>query len=156
MYILGHVGLTLAAARALDRDADLRWAAFLAVAPDLLDKPVARLAPSLVNHSTRAFGHTLLASAAVFLALLLWKRRPKPALLLWGCYAGHFVLDAMWTGHNPPILLWPLLGGFPPPTRGQFFSGVMLWNVLGEAAGLALLVRLFRQRGSPGRLAKRA
>ena len=117
----------------------------LALAPDIIDKPLSRLIPGLVHHNTRGFGHTLLFSAFVFVGLLIWKRRPKAALLLWACYAGHFLLDAMWLSHNPTILFWPLLGDFPLPMRGPFFSGPMLWNILGEIAGLAMLFRLYRR-----------
>ncbi len=147
MYIFGHSGLTLAAARALDREADPRWAVLLALAPDLIDKPVRLLLPSLVNHSTRGFGHTLLFSLVVLAALLAWKRRPKPALVLWACYAGHFLCDSMWREDNPVILLWPLLGDFPRPVRGPFLSGIMLWVVVTEVAGLIYLVRLARFHG---------
>ncbi len=146
MYVLGHVGLTLAAARRVERDVDARWVALLALAPDLLDKPLSRLTPHLAHHNTRSLGHSLAFSLCVLGALLLWKRKPRPALVLWGCYAGHFLLDAMWSGHNPRILFWPLLGDFPPPVYGPFFSWMTLWNVLGEVAGLIALVRLYRLR----------
>ena len=36
MYVLGHIGLTVAAVRRLERDVDTRWAALLALAPDIL------------------------------------------------------------------------------------------------------------------------
>lgn len=142
MFVFGHAGLTVAAARAVDRDVDVRWAAVLALGPDLLDKPLSRLIPAVVNHNTRGFGHSLLFSLAVLAALLLWTRKPRAALLLWGCYAGHFLLDCMWRHRNPAILFWPLLGGFPPPVRGPFISWFTLVNVLGELAGLTVVVKL--------------
>ncbi len=157
MFVFGHTGLTVAAARAADRDVDPRWAAFLSLGPDLLDKPGSRLWPALVHHNTRGFGHTLLGSMCVLSALLLWKRRPKPALLLWACYAGHFVLDAMWNRDNLAILLWPLRGAFPPPVHGRFFTFNWLtaWYLAGELAGLILLARLARRHRllEPDRLA---
>lgn len=147
MYVFGHAGLTLAAARAVNREVDPRWAVLLALAPDLIDKPGSRLWPALVHHNTRGFGHTLLFSLIVLAALLAWKRRPKPALVLWGCYVGHFLCDSMWREDNPVILLWPLLGDFPRPVRGPYLSEIMLWVVAAEIAGLIYLVKLARRHG---------
>ena len=142
MFVLGHIGLTLAAAQRLERNVDARWAAFLALAPDILDKPLSRLTPELAHHNTRGLGHSLAFSFCVLGALLLWKRKPKPALVLWGCYAGHFLLDAMWSGLNPRIAFWPLLGDFPPRVMTPLLSWMTLWTVTGELAGLFVLVRL--------------
>lgn len=142
MYVFGHAGLTIAAARSLDRGVDLRWAALLALAPDLLDKPVRYLFPEIVNYNTRGFGHTLLFSLFVLAAALIWTRRPRTAFALWACYAGHFLFDSMWRGENPVILLWPLLGDFPPYVRGNIVSLLTLSNVLCELAGLYAVHRL--------------
>ena len=147
MYIFGHAGTALAAARAIDREVDPRWAVLLTLAPDLIDKPGSQLWPALVNHNTRGFGHTLLFSLVVLGALLAWKRRPKPALVLWGCYAAHFLCDSMWRENNPVILFWPLLGDFPRPVRDHFFSEFMLWVFVAEIAGLIFLVKLARRHG---------
>jgi inner membrane protein len=145
VFVFGHAGLTIAAARRADPGVDARWAAALALGPDLIDKPLSRLFPALVHHNTRNFGHTLLFSLFVFAALLVWKRRPKAALLLWACYAGHLFLDAMWTKGNHAILFWPLLGDFPAPVHGHHFSWLTVWYAAGELAGLAIVVRLVRR-----------
>lgn len=142
MFVFGHAGLTLAVARAADREIDPRWAVLLALGPDLIDKPLRFFIPQVVSHNTRGFGHTLALSLAVFAGLLLWKRRPKTALVLWACYAGHFLLDSMWLHPSPIVLCWPLLGDFPRPVRGPIISWLTAWNVLGEAAGLLCLNRL--------------
>lgn len=142
MFVFGHAGLTLAAARRIDREVDPRWAVLLAWAPDLIDKPVRVLLPQFANHNTRSIGHTAALSLVVFAGLLLWKRRPKIALLLWACYAGHFLLDSMWLHPSPIVLCWPLLGDFPRPIRGPMLSWLTLWNVSGELAGAALLHRM--------------
>ncbi len=147
MLVFGHAGLTISAARAVDRDVDPRWAAALALGPDLLDKPVSLLCPALVNSNTRGFGHTALAALFVLTALLIWKRRLKPALVLWACYAGHFLLDNMWRNDNLAILFWPLLGDFPPFVRGPIANSFTPWNVLGEVVGLILLYKLARRHG---------
>lgn len=146
MFVFGHVGLTVGAARKLDPKTDLRWAALLSVAPDLLDKPLSRLVPRLVHHNTRSFGHTALFSLLLLAGLLLWKRRPKAALVLWGCYAGHFLCDAMWSGDNPAILFWPLLGDFPAPVHGALLSPLTAWYLAGEIAGAVILLRLASEK----------
>jgi hypothetical protein len=140
VFVLGHVGPTVMLARAADRDVDLRWAALLAVGPDLLDKPAALLFPSLVNENTRALGHSAAGALVVLAVLLLLGERVRRPLILWACYVGHFVLDRMWLGDNPGVLFWPLLGPFPPPVRGAMNSRLFMWNVYGEAFGAALLL----------------
>jgi hypothetical protein len=145
VFVFGHVGLTIAAARAVDRDVDLRWAAALALGPDILDKPLSRLFPVFVNHNTRSVGHSLLFSLAVLAALLLWKRKPKTALILWACWLGHLLCDAMWTKGNHAILLWPMLGGIPASARSHHFTWLTAWYIAGELAGLHVIIRLVRR-----------
>lgn len=148
MYILGHAGLTAAAARAADRDIDLRVAALLALGPDILDKPLRHVLPGLTTHNSRSVGHTLLAWAVVALALAAWKRRPGPGWLLWACFAGHAVLDRLWLGANPVVFLWPWLGPFPPPVReGPAFDAAFAYNLAGEAVGLLVVLWLMRRYG---------
>ncbi len=144
MFALGHAGLTAAAARRVDPDVDWRWAAALALGPDLVDKPLALLAPSLAHGNTRGLGHTLAFSAAVLAVLFAWKRSPKAALVLWACWSGHLLFDLMWLAPSRAILFWPLLGGFPTPVRGPFWSPLTVYNLAGEAAGLWCLARLSR------------
>lgn len=156
MYLFGHVGLTAGAARAVDRKADVRLVMLLAILPDLLDKPLSLL--PVTHGNTRSFAHGVLGASLV-LAFLLAKRRPRDAALLWGCYAGHLVLDRMWTANNPVILLWPLLGGFPlRDPEGPATPYLRLYNLLGEAAGLAVLgalaIKTFRVGNTP-RVAER-
>ncbi len=146
MYVFGHAGLTIAAARRFDKDVDPRLAGLLALGPDIVDKPLSRLFPEFVHHNTRSLGHTALFSFAILIGALLWNRKPKTALVLGACFAGHLLLDGMWRNDNPVILLWPLLGPFPYPQWGPVFSGLTAFNVAGEIAGLVLLVRLFGLR----------
>lgn len=143
MYILGHVGVTVTAARAADRDIDLRAAAFLALLPDIIDKPLRWVIPRLVHHNSRSFGHTLLAWIVVAAALAAWRSRPGRGWVLWACFAVHAVLDRLWLGHNPSVFLWPFLGPFPPPVRaGPAFDREFLYDLAGEALGFALLMAL--------------
>jgi hypothetical protein len=146
MFVLGHVGITVRAAHIVDRRVDLRAAALLAVIPDLLDKPVALLFPSIVNENTRGFGHTFLASLLVLAVLAAFRRRFGPVLLLWACYLGHFALDRMWMHDNPKVFFWPLLGSFPPALHGLANGPLFLWNVYGEIIGGVLLLDLVLRR----------
>ena len=76
--------------------------------PDLIDKPLALfIAPTLVGHSLRSYGHTLvfavmLLAVAVVLALLAKRQWPVVLAL---ASSGHLILDTMWYSHR--ILLWP-------------------------------------------------
>jgi membrane-bound metal-dependent hydrolase YbcI (DUF457 family) len=151
MFLFGHAGLTMGAARAADRDADLRFAAFFALLPDLLDKPVYLLAPAAYHGNTRGFGHSA-AGALVALALLYALpplRRRKP-LLLWCCLLGHLALDLMWTSNHPAVLLWPLLGHFPAPIAASYGRPFVLYNAAGELAGLCVAAALLRRRLKAG------
>lgn len=139
MYLFGHTGFTVGAARWADRKADLRWAALLALLPDLIDKPAALLFPTFLNENTRGIGHSLAGSLVVLATLLLARRRVGTPLLLWACYLGHLVLDRMWLNNNPVVLLWPLFGPFPAPVHD---GALMRWNLQAEAVGLAVVLTL--------------
>ncbi len=147
MLILGHVGLTTRAVDAVDRKADLRAPALLALMPDLVDKPLALFWPALVNGSTRSFAHSLLGAAAALAGLSALRLGWRRTLLLWGCYAGHLFLDRMWRPDSVAILFWPLLGPFPKPQRFHpFASHLLRYNLCGEALGLLALIDLYRRR----------
>ena len=142
MFPLGHAGPAVAfAAR---RGADPRWAALMALGPDLLDKPVAVLMPSLVSHNTRNFGHTALIAGTVLFGLLA--ARVRGARLLWGCWVAHLLLDRMWSGDNPAIFLWPLRGDFPKPVPDGFTDTHFTpWYLGGELVGGFLLLAFMRK-----------
>ncbi len=147
MYLFGHIGITAAAARAADRDVDLRPVMALAILPDVIDKPLAFLFPRLVHGSTRGFAHTLLAAGLVLALAALLRRRLRRPLFWWACYSGHLLLDRMWLTDGPIILLWPLLGPFPnwspfaPKT-----PHLLAYNIAGELVGMALIARLALRR----------
>jgi membrane-bound metal-dependent hydrolase YbcI (DUF457 family) len=146
MYVLGHAGITAWWARAVDERADLRAPMLLSLLPDVIDKPLRYVLPSLLQGNSRGLAHTVLACALV-LALCLAKARPvKRALLLWSCYAGHLFLDRMWLSEGPVIALWPFLGPFPPWVPGQHTPHLLAYNLTGELIGLLLLVSLLERR----------
>ena len=141
MFILGHVGITVAVARAAGGGIDLRLPILLSVLPDILDKPSAFLDLAFTHENTRNVGHSRVG-AAIVLAVLLALRARRP-MLLWACYLGHFLLDRLWLNDNPIIALWPLLGPFPTPMREiTIESRLFAYNILGEFAGLFILVSL--------------
>lgn len=148
MYLLGHAGLTVASVDKLDhpRRVDLRLAGLLALLPDLVDKPIAVFAWDLVNGSTRNFGHSALGALGVLAVLLVFRERVGRPWLLWSCYAGHLLLDLMWTGRSPVVFCWPLLGPFPRPARESFLPEYLTYYLLGEAAGAVALVLTVRRR----------
>ena len=134
MLLAGHIGITLAAAKyaprwARDINNRLRmprrihtfrepWTERLddraliigSMLPDIVDKPLALLlAPTLVGHSLRNYGHTLIFAVLVLafaLALAVLVKRQWPAVLALAS-AGHLLLDMMWYSHR--ILFWPFI-----------------------------------------------
>lgn len=148
MYIFGHIGLTAAAARAVDEKTDLRLAILLSILPDLIDKPASVLLPALYNGGSRGFGHTLLVASLLLAALLARRRRVGGALILWACYAGHLLLDRMWLNEGPRVVLWPFLGDFPDFShRRQAEPHIMAYYLAGETLGLALALGFARRHG---------
>lgn len=145
MYIFGHIGITVAAVRAIDGETDLRLPILLSILPDLIDKPMEVILPVLVNGNTRNFGHTLLGALSVLAVLLALRRRLARPLLLWACYAGHFLLDRIWLTHGPIIFFWPFLGTFPRRTLDERTPYLVLYNILGELLGFGILLGLARR-----------
>src|SRR5512145_3030967 len=83
-----------------------------ALLPDLLDKPLTVLLPSVFG-STRTVGHTLLLGTMLLLAgILLWSsRRSILGVLFAGSVLSHQVLDMLW--NLPAVWFFPLNGMFP-------------------------------------------
>lgn len=154
MYVLGHAGLTAAAALAVNRSVDLRLACALALLPDVWDKSVKLLAPTLHAHNTRGFGHTLVAALLVFAALSVWRRDRRDWWQYGLCYAAHMLLDLGWISNHPRVWFWPLLGPLPRPARESYTAGVQFYNAAGELLGGAVLlwIAVSRRLHAPGRL----
>ena len=123
MLILGHAGITLQAARKLHRGVDLRFAAFIALYPDIIDKALHYIycplfAPGWTHGFTRTVGHSLTFNALVAGKLLLWWWRDRELHPARWVYAAiiplHLVLDEMWDPELRLTLFWPWLGNdFP-------------------------------------------
>ena len=165
MIFAGHIGLTLAVAKYGPRAignissrfrpatgshsfspswterVDDRVLILGSVLPDIVDKPLALfIAPALVGHSLRNYGHTLvfaivvLAAAIAFATLI---RRQWPVVLALAS-AGHLLLDMMWYSHR--ILLWPFSASTFSPRFIHEWGPDPGWLYVGaEAAGLAII-----------------
>jgi len=132
----------LLAGRPLKR-VDTTFLALGSILPDLIDKPLGLMIFGTMNHG-RIFAHTLLF--LVLLALLavcfkdIWLASLSAGVLT------HLALDAMWS--SPTILLWPLLGPFPPadPLSTLGYLQMLLQGLrdpgilLPECMGLAYLL----------------
>lgn len=164
MLPTGHItytfgGLALLQARGWLPDIDYRLAALVAIAPDLVDKPLSLLVFT-DSQTTQGLGHTLVAHLAVAAVVLLFARRfwPYAAVL-----AFHLACDQMW--RYPRTLLWPFLGpNFHPwkPIEGlNGFLEAYIWIAMRpevltlELIGLAMLTVLAvsRRLYQPARLA---
>ncbi len=156
MLPTGHIaytfgGLALLQARGHAPDVDYRLAALVALAPDLVDKPLSLLLfPD--SQTTQGLCHTLvvhLMVAAVVLPLLARRFWPYLAVLLF-----HLVCDQMW--RYPRTLFWPFLGPhFEPwkPIEGlNGFLEAYAWIAMRpevltlELIGLAMLTVLVVSR----------
>ena len=164
MIFAGHIGLTLAIAkygpRAIsDMSRRVRptsgshtfrpsWVERLddralilgSVLPDIVDKPLALfIAPTLVGHSLRNYGHTLVFAIlmlAVAIALAVFIKRRWPVVLALAS-AGHLLLDMMWYSHR--ILLWPFSAAtFSPRFIHEWGPDPDLLYVAAEAAGIVV------------------
>jgi membrane-bound metal-dependent hydrolase YbcI (DUF457 family) len=97
-------------------------AAFGAILPDIIDKPLGHLLLSGTLDSGRIYGHTLLFFAVLFaVGLLLWRYKRSIALAVVGVGLGsHLVLDSMW--NLPVSLFWPILGPFQQYHYPDYFA----------------------------------
>ena len=147
MLPLGHIAYSWAALAWLQsRDratgVDFRAAAVAALLPDVVDKP---LSLTLLSESGTSQGpaHTLLAQAALSLAVARWKPDWLPYALI--CNS-HLLADQMWK--YPRTLLFPFSGrldswqfmGSPTAMLAAYAEIVTRPSILAvEALGLALM-----------------
>jgi len=142
MLFFAHLGLALLAARPL-RSVDTTFLAIGSILPDLIDKPLGLIIFGTMNHG-RIFAHTLLF-LLVLAMLAVYLQNKRLASLSAGVLT-HLALDAMW--NSPTILLWPLLGPFPPadPLNTLGYLHMLLQSLrdpgilLPECLGIAYLL----------------
>ncbi len=151
--IFWHLGGTTAITRYAFRDdhMDLRFLAFGALVPDLIDTPVG-LAFYQSLQSVRLTAHSLLAAGVVMTVVVLRTRRGRPRKRWMALAIGmllHLFLDGMW--QDPETLWWPFLGTefstAAATTAGGYMADVLTdprtWAL--EAVGLIYLVVLGRR-----------
>ncbi|GBE23900.1 hypothetical protein BMS3Bbin02_00165 [bacterium BMS3Bbin02] len=158
-----HLGASVAVARYTFRDEkmDLRFLAFGALLPDIVDTPIGLLMWDSFQ-SVRLVAHSLLAAVAIMVLVLIRTRRGRPRRRWMAVAVGmllHLFLDAMWDSQQ--TLLWPFLGtefsGQTYDTVGGYISSVianpLVWGL--EALGLIYLVVLGRRGGLIDRSARK-
>jgi membrane-bound metal-dependent hydrolase YbcI (DUF457 family) len=162
--IFWHVGATVAFIRYAFRDdaMDLRFLAFGAILPDLIDTPIGIVSWSSFG-AVRLASHGIVFAMLLMVAVLIFTRR-GPVRKRWMLLATgvllHLLLDAMW--NLPETLWWPLLGsdfnstGFP--TYGEYLGDLLTNPVMwaGEAVGVIYLVTLAKRANLQDPPARRA
>lgn len=152
--IFWHVGGTILAFRYVFRDpgVDLRFLAIGSVLPDLLDKPLGTILFAGTFESGQIFGHSLLFSSLLMVAVLAGTRRGTRRKRLMAVAIGslfHLILDGMWTVKE--TFLWPAFGWEFPPGPESYWTGLIERLVsdpliiVQEVAGLAYLIYLWRK-----------
>jgi len=106
----GHLAATWGVAALMQQNnprlarLDYRLLAFSALAPDLIDKPLAVLVFTEA-HTSQLVAHSLSFNLVLLLlALLLW----RPALPYALAFNAHLLADRMW--NHPESFWWPLFG----------------------------------------------
>jgi inner membrane protein len=158
MFVWGHVGLTLAAMKFIEKILsmknkktsswyDYRFIILGSVLPDLIDKSIYFFFREM--KTGRSFGHTLLSWCIILnLGLFIWAVFKKPVLVaLAAGYLLHFLFDIMWL--NPETLFWPILGfEFPRANRKSqywlenFFGDAIVPEIAGAFFIMVFLVTL--------------
>ncbi len=122
MQLLAHMGITLAAARGLEKVIysrginkisdfiDYRLVILGSLLPDIIDKPLGGIIFREALGNSRVYSHTLLFLLLFSgMGMFLWFAYRKSWLLvLAGGVFFHHVLDLMWLW--PQTFLWPLYG----------------------------------------------
>lgn len=113
MLPLGHIGITLAITRVLQKSlalqrVDYRFLLLGSILPDLIDKPLGYLFSAKHEIGGKSYGHSLL-----FLLLLsiisVVQQRKKNRTPIWFLFIGtiaHDIADTMW--HFPKIFFDPI------------------------------------------------
>lgn len=151
MFLFGHIGITVGAVHYLKNKRhlrlDLRAVALLAIAPDLIDKPIALLFHDAFGNHTRLLGHTLLFSIVVLATLLLMKqkRRVHYPFILWCSYFAHMIFDRIWL-KDLDVFFWPLSGPLrklDAPILQRWYQALSdPYTACGEIIGLTVLLYL--------------
>lgn len=106
----GHIAVTWGVASLLQKNdpglarLDYRLLGLCALAPDLIDKPLAILVFTGA-YTSQLIAHSLILNMMLLVLALLWWRRALPYVL---AFSSHLVADRMW--HHTESFWWPLFG----------------------------------------------
>jgi membrane-bound metal-dependent hydrolase YbcI (DUF457 family) len=140
-----HLGATSFLFRWIFRDplVDLRWLWLGALAPNLVDVPVAA-ALGFPDDAYRLWGHTMLFPIVLMGGVLVLTRRGSRRTKLLALTVGvffHLALDRMWV--LPETLLWPFLGrafsSMGVSGLADLLGTFGWWTLAGEVIGAAYL-----------------
>jgi hypothetical protein len=152
MYPVAHAAIAVGAVKAGERlfparwlPLDYRFAAFGALLPDLVDKPLKWfIVPSLPDDHLIA--HTIwLPVVLVLSGAFIGRRRAGMRMLLLGVGAlTHLMVDPV--NAHPRTLFWPLLGTEFPDVGGYLFvlpicTELVLWMILAVTMRRSEVVR---------------
>jgi hypothetical protein len=130
----GHVAITWGVARVIQQNnpklayLDYRLLGLCALAPDIIDKPLAVLVFTEA-HTSQLVAHSLLLSVVIMVAALLWQQRAIPYVL---AFSAHLIADRMW--NHTESFWWPLFGWnvfweFKPMNTPQAMVAVY-WDIV--------------------------
>lgn len=155
MLPMGHLGITVAVIRVVERIYILPWADYRllligSILPDLIDKPMGYIffAHPLVNG--RTYGHSLLFLILILsIAFVQWYYRNYLKVLNLGIgTTTHLTFDAMWKYQE--TLFWPIYGlTFSSPIHDEWVGKITIGmfaiekRVALEIIGTFLLIYFF-------------
>ncbi|MGB5533472.1 MAG: metal-dependent hydrolase [Acidimicrobiia bacterium] len=145
-----HVGATVAFTRYAFRDEamDLRFLAFGAILPDLIDTPVGLMFWAQFQ-TVRLAAHSLMFATLLLAAVMAVTRRGRPRKRWMALAIGvllHLIFDGMW--RFPSTLWWPFLGWEFDATSFATVGAYLDWLLTDvrtwalEAVGLVYLAAL--------------
>jgi membrane-bound metal-dependent hydrolase YbcI (DUF457 family) len=153
--IAWHVGGALFLFRWIFRDpkVDVRFLAFGALLPDLIDLPLGTLLLADSLSTGEAWAHSLLAPSLATVIVLLATRRGRRRRAWMALVVGmffHLLLDGMWM--TTEVFLWPFFGSIPhgpSPYWADVFTRAFAdpWRWGREIVGLAYLTMVWVKSG---------
>ena len=135
MYLLAHTGITMGAARVVEKavnrpsfNVDYRFVLLGTMLPDIVDKPLGIVIFPEAIANGRTFLHTMIFLVmTILLGLLIyrWKNSMWAFCIAFGVFM-HFIMDAMWT--DPITLFWPFIQpAFEKHPGTEFFTILRSW-----------------------------
>lgn len=150
MFFFGHVGITVGLSQLVNthsnKKIDLRKAAFFAVLPDLIDKPLGILFADYFELHSRLYAHSLVWAVLLMFGLWAYQKKLHHPFIYWFCYLGHDFLDRIWE-KDLNYFLWPFMPrpqAYHKEILERWAEAITLpYSMFGESLGLSILVFLF-------------